>query len=53
MLAVGSPERAQFLQWSHFAEPGFCVWAVDYAYHTVLLPEAERDPSIAAHNKAK
>ena len=42
----GSPDAAQYLQWSWFAEATFARPLGDIAQHTVVKPEAERIPAV-------
>ncbi len=44
--APGTPEAAQYLQWSWFAEATFARPLGDIAQHTVVKPEAERIPAV-------
>lgn len=43
----GTPERPVFLQWMHWPETAMVALGL-LAAHTVLLPEENRDPKIAA-----
>jgi len=44
--APGTPDAAQYLQWSWFAEATFARPLGDIAQHTVVKPEAERIPAV-------
>ena len=43
---AGSPERAQYLQWLHFAEATATPPFGDIVRHTIFKPEAERIPAV-------
>jgi glutathione S-transferase len=43
---VGTPERAKFLQWIHFAEATATAPLGDIAQHSFFRPEAERIPAM-------
>jgi glutathione S-transferase len=49
----GSPERALFLQWFHYAEASMTPPLGLIVRHTVLLPEAERIPAVAEQARAQ
>jgi glutathione S-transferase len=49
----GSPERALFLQWLHYAEATVTPPLGLVVRHTVLLPEAERIPAVAEQARAQ
>jgi glutathione S-transferase len=42
-----SPEYGRFLQWMHFGEATLMGAVAQIAMHTLLLPEAERQPQVA------
>lgn len=42
-----SPEYGKFLQWMHFGESTLMGPVVQVALHTLLLPEADRQPAFA------
>jgi glutathione S-transferase len=44
----GTPARAAFLQWLHFAEATAMPPLADIAQHSLLKPEAERIPAVVA-----
>jgi glutathione S-transferase len=48
----GSPERAPFLQWLHYAEATVTPPLGLIVRHTMLLPEAERIPAVAELGRA-
>jgi glutathione S-transferase len=48
---LGSAEYGQYLQWLHFGESTLMGPVGQVALHTLLLPEAERDPGIAAEGR--
>ncbi len=52
--AAGTPARALFLQWIHFAEATATPPLTDMVQHTMMKPEAERIPAVVAdaHNRA-
>lgn len=45
---VGSPARAAYLQWLHFAEATAMPPVADIAQHTFIKPESERIPAVVA-----
>ena len=47
----GTPERAQFLQWMHFAEATAMGPFSAMFQHTMLKPEAERVPAVAKEGR--
>ena len=49
--AVGTPARALYYQWIHFAMSGLEPPAVAIFLHTVMRPEAERIPKVAAEGR--
>jgi glutathione S-transferase len=49
----GTPERAMFLQWVHFAEATLMPPILDIARHTMLKPEPERIPAVAADGRVR
>ena len=51
--AIGSPERGPYLQWVHFAEATAFPPIGDIARHTMVLPEAERLPQVAADGRVR
>lgn len=51
--APGTPEAAQYLQWSWFAEATFARPLGDIAQHTVVKPEAERIPAVVADARTR
>lgn len=51
--APGSEDSARYLQWSWFAEATFARPLGDIAQHTVVRPEADRIPAVAADGKAR
>lgn len=51
--APGSQDSARYLQWSWFAEATFARPLGDIAQHTVVRPEAERIPAMAADGHAR
>jgi len=51
--AAGSPERGPYLQWAHFAEATAMPPINDITRHTLLLPEADRIPWVAADGRVR
>jgi glutathione S-transferase len=51
--APGSQDGARYLQWSWFAEATFARPLGDIAQHTVVRPEAERIPAMAADGRVR
>jgi glutathione S-transferase len=51
--AIGTPDRAKYLQWVHFAEATAFPPIGDIARHTMFLPEAERIPQVAADGRVR
>ncbi len=51
--APGTPDAAQYLQWSWFAEATFARPLGDIAQHTVVKPEAERIPAVVADARTR
>lgn len=51
--APGTHDSARYLQWSWFAEATFARPLGDIAQHTVVRPESERIPAVAADGKAR
>lgn len=51
--AVGTPDRAKYLQWVHFAEATAFPPIGDIARHTMFLPEADRIPQVAADGRVR
>ena len=49
----GTPERALFWQWFHYAEASVAPPLGWIVRHTVLLPEGERIPAVAAGARAQ
>jgi glutathione S-transferase len=49
----GTPERAAFLQWVHFAEATATPPLGEIVRHTVFKPEAERIPSVVEDARAR
>lgn len=51
---VGTPARAAYLQWLHFAEATAMPPVADIAQHTFIKPESERIPAVVAdaHKRA-
>ena len=49
----GTPQRALFLQWVHFAEATFMPPLLDILRHTLLKPEPERIAAVAADGRAR
>jgi glutathione S-transferase len=45
---AGTPERAKYYQWIHFAMSGIEPSAVTIFLHTIMKPEAERLPQVVA-----
>jgi len=50
---LGTPARAKFLQWVHFAEATAMPPLADLAQHTLFKPEAERVPAVVADARAR
>jgi len=48
LLPVEHPDYGRFLQWLHGGEAGFGLYISMFFGHTLLLPEADRDPKISA-----
>jgi len=51
--AVGTPQRAAFLQWVHFAEATAMPPFGEIVRHTLFKPEAERIPAVVADARAR
>ena len=49
----GTPERAAFLQWVHFAEATATPPLGDIVRHTIFKPEAERIPAVVEDARAR
>lgn len=49
----GTPERAAFLQWVHFAEATCLPPLGDVIRHTLFKPEAERIPVVVEEGRAR
>jgi glutathione S-transferase len=49
----GTPDAAQYLQWSWFAEATFARPLGDIAQHTVVKPEAERIPAMVEDGRKR
>jgi glutathione S-transferase len=49
----GTPERAAFLQWVHFAEGTATPPLGDIVRHTIFKPEAERIPAVVEDARAR
>jgi glutathione S-transferase len=49
----GTPERARFWQWFHYAEATLMPPLGLLLRHTAMLPEAERVPAVAADARAQ
>ena len=49
----GTPERAKYYQWIHYAMSGLEPPAVTIFMHTMQLPEAERRPEVVANARAQ
>jgi glutathione S-transferase len=50
---AGTPERAAFLQWVHFAEATATPPLGDIVRHTIFKPEAERIPAVVEDARAR
>jgi glutathione S-transferase len=51
--APGTPARALFLQWVHYAEATLMPPILDIVRHTMLKPEPERIPAVAADGRVR
>ena len=51
--APGTPARARFLQWVHFAEATALPPLADMAQHMLFKPEAERIPAVVADARTR
>jgi glutathione S-transferase len=49
----GTPERAKYYQWIHYAMSGIEPPAVAIFQHTMMLPEAERRPEVVVASRAQ
>lgn len=50
--AIGTPDRAAYLQWIHFAESTAFPPLGQIAFHTLFKPEAERIPAVVTDGRA-
>ena len=51
--AVGTPARGLYYQWIHYAMSGLEPPAVTIFLHTVMKPEAERNPTLVAEARTQ
>jgi len=51
--APGSAARAQYLQWIHWSEATAMPALADYFQHTMMRPEEQRVPQIAAEGRQR